>query len=306
MAHAVIDLHAHRHAGIGGAVAQLGRIVAQNLARPRMHHYRWKARQRRPGGRGIGVARIGFAQVRPRAEEQPVPVQRRIVLAVAQHRKSRQRQVGPGRQRHDAARHGQPRIPHRQRHGKGQPAAGFITRQNNGRRRYFGDQGAIGINAVAHRRGEKRTGRQPIGDAEGGNAAGFHQPSRDRAMGLRASGDKAAAMEIQDRAAGIAAWPPQPFPANGTKLARHHLDRVRRRAEAREPGVVTRPHLFDAGWGFRRGLRPDRHAGPKQRLPANPNKKSGAPIWTPRFLLNRSDAAPPPPSRRSRGKGEVD
>ena len=38
MAHAVIDFHADRRAGIGGAVAQLGGIIAQNFGRTGMHH----------------------------------------------------------------------------------------------------------------------------------------------------------------------------------------------------------------------------------------------------------------------------
>ena len=52
MAHAVIDLHADRHAGVGGAVAELGGIVAQNLLAPACTMI---------GGKSLKLAKTGEA-----------------------------------------------------------------------------------------------------------------------------------------------------------------------------------------------------------------------------------------------------
>ena len=229
-----------------------------------MHHDGRKAGEGRIGGGCIGIAGIGLAQVMARRQEQQVPVQHRVGLAVAQHGIARQRKIGPGRQPHNAARHFQARVADGQRHGKSQPSARLIACQDDGRCRHaLGEQPAIGVYAVAHRGGEEGFRRQPVLHGEGADAAGFHQLAHQHAMGLRRAGDKAAAMEIQDGASRLLAHRAHPFAGNGAQLAGREIHRLGRGPELGERRRIAGAHILDAGQGFGLRLRPERHGEPK-------------------------------------------
>ena len=61
-----------------------------------------------------------------------------------------------------------------------------------------GQQAAIGVNAVAHRRRIDAFGRQAIAHRKSRGLAGFRQAAGQGAMAFGRAGDKAAAMEIEN------------------------------------------------------------------------------------------------------------
>src|SRR5689334_9378648 len=73
MLHAVIDLHAHRNGGVRGAIAELGRVVAQDLGAAGMNHDRRIAPEIGESRRSIGIARIGLLEIVARADEEQFP-----------------------------------------------------------------------------------------------------------------------------------------------------------------------------------------------------------------------------------------
>src|SRR5512135_884396 len=75
MLHAVIDLDAHGYRGVGRAIAQTRSIVAQDFRAAGMHHDRRKILEAGEGRRSIGIARIGFLEIVPCADEEQIPSQ---------------------------------------------------------------------------------------------------------------------------------------------------------------------------------------------------------------------------------------